>query len=87
MKSFQDTLKELENIKLRGQERKFTNFNHKLTYDLNELQSAVDKIKNSRDNYSLELLNGGLQSLKRDLADLAFIVSKINDLVQEQKEA
>jgi hypothetical protein len=27
MKSFQDTLKELENIKLKGQERKFTNFN------------------------------------------------------------
>jgi hypothetical protein len=87
MKSFQDTLKELENIKLKGQERKFTNFNLKLTYDLNDLQSAVDTIKNNRDNYSVELLNGDLHSLKRDLADLAFVVSKLNDLVQEQKEA
>lgn len=87
MKSFQDTLKELENIKLKGQERKFTNFNLKLTCDLNDLQSAVDTIKNNRDNYSIELLNGDLQSLKRDLADLAFIVSKLNDLIQEQKEA
>lgn len=78
MKTFEETLEDVQKAKLARQKNDFDTFNNALSIDIADLQVILDRFKANRDKYNLEFIYGSFFTLKDDINELSYLVSRMN---------
>lgn len=78
MKTFEETLEDVQKAKLARQKKDFDTFNNALSIDIADLQVILDRFKANRDKYNLEFIYGSFFTLKDDINELSYLVSRMN---------